>query len=336
MFFVKNHFIRSASSNSSSPAEQSATPEEFFEREFQAAIPRYLSKPGINVDLKMRHKETNEIMSFAEAFPEQFATWKTIQSLYDRRGLIYSTLDNIMGNDLELWQIIGRFTDDRYPQRALEIAKAHADENDKYSADYWAAIAKTQFVLTDYGEAEKSANNALVLDAGNNRAKIVLADVLHISGKTEAAHELYNEVLKDRLPRTQELSLTFTQLVGFDGNILPSPLYALDWLQSHPDTTADTWHWAADEFCYSPHFRAQHAYYLLKQKETMQGFVKLFTLAKEMPWYKEAVINSWHLIHQLGLAENMPEGKAWLEGIMQANKWDADDRGLIEVDKLTS
>jgi tetratricopeptide (TPR) repeat protein len=329
MSIFRNQFIRIADSSTS--GGQTTTPEEIFEQEFQATIPRYLCKPGVNVDLKMRHKETNEIMSFAEAFPEQFETWKTIQSLNDRRGLIYSILDNIMGNDLKLWQIIERFIDDRYAPRALEIAKAHADENDKYSADYWAAVAKAHFVLTDYNEAEKSANNALVPDAGNNRAKMALADVLHITGKTEKAHELYNEVLKDRLPRTKEASLTFTQLVGFDGNILPSPLYALDWLQSHPDTTADTWDWASDEFYYSPHFRAQHGYYLLKEKEAMKGFVKLFTLAKEMPWYKEAVINSWQLIHQLGLAEKMPEGKAWLQRIMESNKWDVGG-----VDGLTS
>ena len=237
-----------------------------------------------------------------------------------------------MGNDLKLWQIVERFTNDRYPQRALEIAQAHADENDKYSADYWAAVAKANFIITDYTEAEKCANNALLLDAGNIRAKIVLADVQHMTGKAEAAHELYNQVLKERLPRTEEISLSFIQLVGFDGNILPSPLYALDWLRSHPETDADTWDNASDEFYYSPHFRAQHGYYLLQQKEAMKGFVKLFNLAKEMPWYKEAIINSWHLIHQLGLAENMPEGKAWLESIMESNKWDAHDHGMNKME----
>jgi hypothetical protein len=296
-----------------------------FEKEFLAAIPRYLSKPGIDVNLKMRHKETNEVMPFAEAFPEQFETWKTVQPLYDRRGIIYSILDTIMGNDLQLWQIIERFTDDRYAQRALEIANAHADENDRYNANYWAALAKTCLVLTNYTEAATNAGNGLALDAGNTRAKIALADVYHITGKTEAAHALYNEVLKEKLPRTDDLSLTFAQLVGFDGNILPSPLYALDWLQAHPDTTTDTWNWANDEFYYSPHFRAAFAYFLLKQKEAMKGFVKLFTLAKEMPWYKEAVINSWQLAHQLGLAENMPEGIAWLENVMKSNNWDVND-----------
>jgi hypothetical protein len=291
-----------------------------FEQEFQATIPRYLSKPGVDVGLKMRHKETDEIITFAEAFPEQFETWKTIQSKVDRRSLIYSILDTFMGNDLQLWQIIERFTDDRYPQRALEVASTHANENDKYNARYWAALAKTNIVLTNYTEAATNASNGLALNAGNTSAKITLADVYHVTGKIEAAHELYNEVLQERLPRTGEASLTFAQLVGFDGNTLPSPLYALDWLQSHPDSTIDTWDWANDEFYYSPHFRAQFAYYLLKQQEAMKGFVKLFTLAKEMPWYKEAVINSWQLAHQLGLAANMPEGIAWLENVMKSNQ----------------
>ena len=66
-------------------SEQGFTMEEAFEREFQATIPRYLSKPGVNVDLQLRNKETDEVMRFAAAFPEQFENWKTIQSLPDRR-----------------------------------------------------------------------------------------------------------------------------------------------------------------------------------------------------------------------------------------------------------
>lgn len=302
-----------------------------FESAFQATIPRYLSKPGIDVDLKMRHKETNEIMSFAEAFPEQFAQWQTIQSGYDRRSLIYSILDNIMGKDLQLWQIIERFTDDRYPQRAVDTAKAHADATDLNSAAYWAALAKANFILTNTAEAEANALKALSLDASHDRAKIVLADIYHATGKITEAHELYNEVLKDRLPKTQELSLTFAQLVGFEGDILPSPFYALDWLQAHPDTNMDTWNWANDEFYYSPHFRTQFAYYLLKEKETMKGLVKLFALAQEMPWFKEAVINSWHLINQLGMAGNMEKAYAWLQSVMENNQWNPHDPGLHRI-----
>jgi tetratricopeptide (TPR) repeat protein len=311
--------------------EQPGSPAAIFEKEFQAAIPRYLSKPGVDVGLKMRNKETDEVMSFAEAFPEQFATWQTVQALYDRRGIIYSILDSFMGNDLQLWQIIERFTDDRYPQRALEVATTHADAADKNNASYWAAMAKTNLVLTNYTEAEANARKALAIEAEHIPGKIVLADVLHAAGKVAEAHELYNEILKARLPKTNVTSLTFVQLVGFEGNLLPSPFYALDWLQSHPNTTIDTWNWANDEFYYSPHFRAQFAYYLLREKETAKGLVKLFTLAKEMPWCKEAVINSWHLINRLGMAGNMPNDNRWLEETMKNNRWDPNDPGLNRI-----
>ncbi|MBO9204040.1 MULTISPECIES: tetratricopeptide repeat protein [Niastella] len=307
-------------------------PEAIFEKEFQAAISRYLSKPGVDVGLKMRNKETNEVMLFAEAFPEAFANWQTVQSLPDRRGIIYSVLDGFMGNDLQLWQIIERFTDDRYPQRALEAATTHADATDKGNSNYWAAVAKANLVLTSYPDAEANALKALSLEMTNDRAKMVLADVYHALGKFEDAHALYNEILQDRLPKTNATSLSFAQLVGFEGNILPSPFYALDWLQSHPDTTIDTWNWANDEFYYSPHFRAQFAYYLIKQQETVKGLVKLFTLAKEMPWFKEAVINSWHLINQLGMAGNMPNDNRWLEETMKANQWDPHDPGLQRIE----
>jgi tetratricopeptide (TPR) repeat protein len=312
--------------------EQPASPVAIFEKEFQAAIPRYLSKPGIDVGLKMRNKETNEVMPFAEAFPEQFANWQTVQSLYDRRGIIYAILDSFMGNDLQLWQIIERFTDDRYPQRALEVATTHADAADINNANYWAAVAKTNLVLTNYREAEANARKALSIEAANSRAKLALADILHATASVEAAHELYNELLLERLPKTNATSLTFAQLVSFEGNLLPSPFYALDWLQNHPDTTIDTWNWANDEFYYSPHFRAQFAYYLLRQKETVKGLVKLFTLAKEMPWFKEAVINSWHLINQLGMAGNMPNDNRWLEDTMKNNQWDPHDPGLHRLE----
>jgi tetratricopeptide (TPR) repeat protein len=310
---------------------QSASPEAIFEKEFQAAIPRYLSNPGVDVDLKMRNKETNEVMLFAEAFPEAFATWQTVQSLPDRRGIIYGALDSFMGNDLQLWQIVERFTDDRYPQRALETATTHADEADLNNSNYWAALAKTNLVLTNYNQAEANALKALTLEMSNDRAKMALADVYHALGKFEDAHAFYNEILQNRLPKANATSLTFAQLTGFEGNILPSPFYALDWLQSHPDTTIDTWNWANDEFYYSPHFRAQFAYYLIQQKETVKGLVKLFTLAKEMPWFKEAVINSWHLINQLGMAGNMPNDNRWLEETMKANQWDPHDTGLQRI-----
>jgi tetratricopeptide (TPR) repeat protein len=332
MSFFKKLFGKSTDPNPSSsqqerpaPAEQAATAEENFDREFLATVPRYISQAGAEVNLQMRHQETNEVMTFAAAFPEQFEAWKTVHSLADRRGIIYSILDNFLQKNMKLWQIVERFTDDRYPQRAQEIASEHAKPADLDSADFWAAAAKAELMLYSYEEAEKKARKALQLEPGNIRARLVLADVLHVTGKHEPAHALYNEILQARIPKDAAGTMTFAQLVGFDGDILPSPIYALAWLQSHPDITIDTWNWANEEFYYSPHFRTEFAYYLLRQKETMKGFVKLFTLAKEMPWFKEAVINSWQLLHQLG--DNSPEEMAWLEGVMSSQNWDPNNFG---------
>jgi len=313
--------------------EQPATPAANFEKEFQSTVPRYLCKPGINVDLKMRNKETNEVMSFAEAFPEQFAEWQTVQSLHDRRGIIYAILDKIMGNDLELWQIIERFVDDRYPEHALKIAQEHVQLSDLSNPDFFAATAKAYVILTNYTQAESQARKALELDGGHIRAKIALADALHETGKFKEAHEIYNEVLKTRMPPTNEaVSMSFAQLVGFNGNILPSAIYALAWLKNHPDTTIDTWNWANDEFYYSPHFRAQFSYYLLKQKETLKGLAKLYNLTKEMPWYKEAALNCWYVINQLGMSANMANEIAYLEALMKKNQWDPHDSGLHRIE----
>lgn len=43
-----------------------------FEKEFLATIPRYISVPGAAVNIQARHQKTNEIIPFAEGFPEQF------------------------------------------------------------------------------------------------------------------------------------------------------------------------------------------------------------------------------------------------------------------------
>ncbi|OQP38765.1 hypothetical protein A4H97_18785 [Niastella yeongjuensis] len=343
MSFFKKLFNKSADTDSSSgqekpatPAgqeEKTATPAEKFEMEFQSTIPRYLCKPGIDVDLKMRNKETDAVMTFAESFPEQFAEWQTVQSLPDRRGIIYKILDEIMGRDLHLWQVIERFVDDRYPEHALKIAEEHVQLSDLSSPDFFAATAKAYVILTNYNQAESQARKALELDGGHIRAKIALADALHEMCQFDQAHEIYNEVLKARMPQSKEnITMSFAHLVGFNGDILPSAIYTIAWLKHHPDTNMDTWNWANDEFYYSPHFRAQFSYYLLQQKETLKGLAKLYNLTKEMPWYKEGVLNCWSVINQLGMSANMPDEIAYLEGIMKKNQWDPNDPGLHKME----
>lgn len=296
-----------------------------FEQEFLATVPRYLGVPGAVVDIQARHPQTGAPIPFAEAYPEQFATWANVHSLADRRGIIYGILDETIGSKLDLWQVIDRFIDDRYPERALSLAVNNLEPADLKEPNYWVARARANFVLTHYAESEANVNQALALDHQHLRAKTMLADVYHQTDRQGQAHELYAEVLRAKLPNDQAMTLSAKQLLGFEGDILPSPVYAAAWLRADEATPAEVWQWAGEEFYYSPHFRAQHAYHLIESKEHLKGFVKLLNLAKEMPWYKEAVLNSYSLIDQLHLGNQMAEEKARLKGLMDTHHWQVDD-----------
>lgn len=299
-----------------------------FETEFLAAIQRYMSNPGARVDIKARHQKTNEVIPFAVGFPEQFNPWRTVRSLADRRGIIYSLLDTQLGNQLELWQVIERYNDDRHAENALQIATKHKQEADEQAPNYWNALARTNFILTNYEEAEKNCLKAIELDGTNIRTKRILADILHTTNRQDQAHLLYNEILSQKLPKDKELSLSIQSLLGFDGDITNSPIYAISWLENDKRVTNETWEWANEEFYYSPYFRAQYAYHLLKNEEHMKGFVKLLSLSKEMPWFKEGVINSYNLIEQLNLTHKMQDELVRLKAIIDSMNWSKDDPNL--------
>lgn len=305
--------------------QQAQTDIDKFEKELLATLPRYISTPGAKVDIKARHQVTDEVIPFAVGFPEQFNTWRTVKSLADRRGIIYSLLDTQFGNQLELWQAIERFNDDRYVERALQIAIDHKKEVDEQNPNYWNALARTNFILTRYEEAEKNCLKAIEIEKSNIRTKRIFADILHCTNRHDKAHELYNEILSEKLPKDKEMNLSIQELLGFDGDITNSPLYAIGWLQSDKNVTGEIWEWANEEFYYSPHFRSQYAFQLIKRKEHLKGFMKLLTLSKEMPWFKDGVVNSYNLIDRLNLTDKMQDEKVRLKSIIKSNNWTDQD-----------
>lgn len=314
-------FLKNKDKDSNNTNQPVLSDSERFEKELLHTVARYISKPGAEVNIRARHHKTGEVIPFSEGFPEQFNKWKNVKSLADRRGIIYSLLDDQIGNQLELWQVVERFNDDRYAEHALKLAIEHKGENDASNANYLNALARTYFILTQYGEAEKNCIKALELDKDNLRSKRIYADVLHTTGQTAKAHELYNEILQAKIPKDQQMTMALQDLLGFDGDIVNSPIYAFSWLSSDKQVTDDVWDWANEEFYYSPHFRSQHAFRLIRNGEHLKGFAKLLNLSKEMPWFKEGVINSYSLIDQLNMVSQMQEDKARLKNIMDQNGW---------------
>lgn len=319
-FFAKLFGLSNIKNEQAAPAS-AMTDIELFDKEFLAAAARYTSRPKEEMSMRVRSEDTNEVIPFAVAFPDEFNAWKEVKSIWDRRGIIYKILDNSIGESMKLWQVIERFNIDRYPEHALKMAAEHATGPDLTDANFHMAVARSYFILTRYKEAEERAGKALNLVPNHLKAKILLGDIWHYTHKEEQAHELYNEVLRIKLLNDNRKSQGICELVSFEHDLLHSPVYAIALLRSDPAVTEATWDTIACEFYHYPHFRAAHAYFLIQKGEHMKGFAKLMILSKEMPWYKEGVINSYSLMQQLGLESQMGADKARLEDIIRREHW---------------
>lgn len=319
-FFANLFGLRDSKKKRERPAS-ALTDVDIFDKEFLAAASRYTSRPKEEMSMRVRSEETNEVIPFAIAFPEAFEEWKQVKSVWDKRGIIYKVLDNSIRESMKLWQVIERYNIDRYPEHALKIAAEYATGPDLTDANFHMAVARSYFILTRYKEAEERAEKALSLAPNHMKAKILLGDIWYYTHKQERAHDLYNEVLKIKLANDSRSSLTIQQLVGFDNDLLHSPVYAITMLRSDTAITETSWDHIAGEFYHYPHFRSAHAAFLVQQEQYMKAFVKFMTLSRDMPWFKEGVINSYSLMLQLGLEPQMGEDKARLEEIIRKEHW---------------
>ncbi|MGG6298062.1 tetratricopeptide repeat protein [Leptolyngbya sp. AN02str] len=235
----------------------------------------------------------------------------------------------MFSKNLTLWQWAERYLEARYPNEAIqELQKSGMPAEGQ--ADYCATYAKALNVLGRYDEAEAMARQGLTFDSAHKRCRIQLADALHLKGETEAGHQLYNEILYQHISQPslgQDNTFSFEQRVGFDGNILHSPVYAINLLEHSPDATEATWQWAEDEFYWSPYFRCHHAYHLIDQGEGLRAFAKLLALIKEMPWVKEAALNTMAILEQLdpgGRQSLAADDRSWLANLIATNGWSTD------------
>jgi hypothetical protein len=305
--------------------QNETTIEEVFEKEILQTIPRYVSHVTMDIDLDFKNSDGTKL-DFAKEFAKQFEHWKLAKSPWDKRSLIYTILDKKIGEKLSLWQLIERYLDDRYAKKALEIGNAYLTEKEVRDPNYWASLAKVQIVLLKFQEAERSLATCLEIDPKHTKGRVHFANLLHLNQEEKQAHELYNEILKESqiLNSKEEKILNFQDLVGRTG-VLNSPIYAIAWLSQDKDAPTHIWNWAANEFYYSPYFRSNHAYFLIKKGDALEGFAKLLAVSQEMDWYKDAVLNAHSLIEQLNLSQTMEQERIRLEKIIVKNDWKAEE-----------
>ncbi len=316
-----------------------------FETEIVKAAKRYLQKPGVDLNLVFRD-EAGQALTYTQAFPDLFEQWSQIQSPWDRRSLIYQgVLDPVAANGLEVWQWAERYIEDRYPQQGIqELEKGGLPplSDPANYVEYCATYAKASNVLNEYAQAKAWSQQGLECEANHSRCQIQLADALHLEGHHDVAHDLYNTVLEtkllDRVDESGRVQVTVEELLGFDSNILYSPVYALALLKSDPNTTESSWQWAEDEFYWSPYFRCHHAYFLVDQGEGAKAFSKLFNIIKEMPWVKEAALNTQMILEKLdpdGQKGLLAEERQWLNELIDQNQWTGEGMHVLGIKNLT-
>ena len=301
-----------------------------FEAAFKEATSRYISSPGGGLEADFKDHDGNPI-SITYAFAGTREEWLGIQSVWDKRAVIWAGLDDLFLNRLDLWQAIERFTLDRRPHHALELAKKHATEAMNGDANYAIAMSRCCFVLGKYGEGAQLAKNALKIEPENRKAKVLLADNYHLGGNHEEAHALWQEALEDSElkkmseslgPDEETIEINLMDIVGFHGKGIYSSVYAVSLLQS-AGTDAATWDWIAGEYYWCPYFRSQHAFYLVNQGENLKGMAKLVSLSDEMPWFQDGVVNAYGMIVQMEVQNMFPEDLNRLKRIMKEKGWES-------------
>jgi tetratricopeptide (TPR) repeat protein len=270
----------------------SKKPEYFDDKEFTEffndTINRYFSDPARKMKIETKDKNGN-LVPPSHLYFSSYLEWKEIVSVWDKRSLIFNTLDSICLKHLEKWQFIERLIIDRTPDRALKFIREACSQDDFKNDEISASAARCYFFMGEYNNAIQFANSALEINSNNKRAKLILADSLHMNGEHKRSHDLYTEVLKESdLSFTDKNTIRLNEIFNFHNDIINSSVYAISLLKSSDEVNEEMWQLIAEEFYHCPFFRSQHSFWLFEKNENLKGIAKLINTAKEFPWYKEA------------------------------------------------
>jgi hypothetical protein len=262
----------------------------------------------------------------SERFPAQFAEWTGVRSPWDRRGILFGLLDELIGNTLAPWQRAERFTEDRRPREAAEALHADAAGPAVSDPRFCAAYAKTLLCLDQPDEAVVWARRGLDAAGANGRLRVLVADAQHMLGNVDEAHAVYEGMLPPTLfaSKGNEVRAVFDQLFSFGHGVVRSPIFAFSILAAGDKFAQELWPLVEDEFYWSPYFRAQHAYDLARGGDSMRAFSKLMVLVQEMPWLAEATLNCMQFLVAFdpdGSRGLCPEDRQRMEKTIEERGW---------------
>ncbi|WP_435525245.1 hypothetical protein [Chryseobacterium indoltheticum] len=89
-----------------------------------------------------------------------FSEWVNIRSKWDRMSVLYEFWDNSQLEKLEDWQIIERFTKDRYATKSLNYFRKKIEGKKQLSVEELVAASKLYRILLDNDSALSYAEKA--------------------------------------------------------------------------------------------------------------------------------------------------------------------------------
>jgi tetratricopeptide (TPR) repeat protein len=323
--------------NGEPPADRAM--QQQFDEEWYQAMTRFGIVTGVgNLNISLKHPQTHQPMPPHAGLGETFSEWQSIRAPYDRRGLLFEYLCNMVGKSMNVWQVANYLIADRRPNDALSLLERcefPTLEQSDY-AEHCAAFAKANLNLTRYPEARSWAKKAVEAALDNRHFQTVLADILHFSGCCEEADAAYSKLMSAAAPDASAvIAELFRSLFARDTGVISSPVFALHIGEhlSDPAQSKEFWELGEVEFYDSPHFRMYHAYHLANVGEMQRSFAKLVALVQEMPWLREASLNLVQYFEQFDPSgqQMMPEFQIQLRQTIQQNGWTTDGMQELKI-----
>lgn len=337
------NFFKKQSAKDPKPPSISEAQKQMFDQEWFAAVNRFFIVAGMgNSRFDLIHPETKEKMQPHEGLAGTLGDWVKIQSPWDRRRLLFDTILQTMWKSMKHWWIANILIANREPNKAIGLMKREpappADTEDYVY--YCESYARVWQYLQQPQEALEWIQKAYSIANDNKIVRVRMADVLHMTGECDQAHEIYTSLMqsvkKGENPAGGTIKTMFEDIFALETGAVPSPVFAIDIGEklSNPQQAAEFWQLGEIEFYDSPYFRMHHAYYYIAHKDLPRAIAKLIALIQEMPWLREATLNLDTLFKKVDPSgtQVMPELQKQIRETIQKQGWTADGMYEISID----
>ena len=280
-----------------------------FKTELYDSFRRYYAEPSLKFNINLTDPVTGVTYEPHEAFNAVYDEWKTIHSSWDRRSLLFSFWDETELNKLQKWQIVQRYNNDRFPVKSFKFHAQDVKSDDLNDVRLIIALAKTYRLLFKLDEARKYIEFAYKHKPDHEQIIVEYANLLHLSDNEadkERAHELMQNVLKNKVSASEDKEVALLRLFCFKEGYLDSSVFATLYLKAGSCPLSD-WDAMAVEYYYCPVFRLEHASRILSEGDVAKALAKLMSLTEEFPWFKKGVSEAKSFIEQLRAQMNNPQ-----------------------------